>query len=135
MTKRAPLTLIAIAGALVATLAAQVDGSSFLGLGLAILAGLGLSLMLRGTALRVLAVVLTVLSIASAGWAFAVVAWLVGAGFVLSALGAAAIIWFGPTWLARSPEAARKLDDWAAMDSGVDPTDAEDEQEPTHPAG
>lgn len=121
MTGRLPVTLVAVAGALVAVLAAQATDAST-ALGLATLAGLGLGMMLAGTRLRVLAVLVVLLAIGGGVRAAANGAWIALAGFVVAGIGSAATAAWGPGWLRRSPEQAKRLDDWAAMDAGLDPT-------------
>ncbi len=134
MRGRAPATLVATAGALLATLGSQAASSPLIGPALAVLAGLALSLMLYRTALRVLGVAVTALSVAGLGWAVSLGAWLVAAGFAVSAAGLLGVVVWGPRWVRRSPAAERRLDDWSAMDAGLDPTTTGDEQRPDRAA-
>lgn len=130
LTTRGPSTLLALLGALVATLTAQASGSPLIGLGLAILAGLALSLMLYGAALRVLACLITALAVLSAGWAGQLAQWIVVAGFVVVAVAGLGVAWWGPRWQRRSKEKAVRLDTWAAIDAGEDPTAVGEQESP-----
>lgn len=125
MTGRWAVTLLALAGALTAGFSAHTAGSGVASLGWALAAGLGLSLMLRGLQLRFLGVALSALAVAAAGWAGQAGEWVSLTGMAVSALALLGMVWWGPGWVTRR-RAEHALDMWAAMDSGVDPTDEQD---------
>lgn len=123
MTGRLPTTLLAILGALLAAISAQVGASPLASMGWAIAAGVGLTLMLRGVGLRIVGVLIAVLGVTGAGWAVQAGAWVAGGGFVLCIVAAGGFIVWGPGWHARrSPRAAAPADLWKVMDEGGDPT-------------
>ena len=127
MTGRWPVTLLALAGSLVAGFSAQAAGSGVASLAWAVAAGLGLSLMLRGVWLRVLGVALTALAVASAGWAWQAGQWVALGGFVATAAALLGMAWWGPAWVARATQAGdHPVDLWKAMDDGADPTGEQD---------
>lgn len=127
MTGRWPVTLLAAAGALVAGVAAQTAASPVASLAWALLAGVGLSLMLRGVGLRIVGVLLTALATASAFWAAQAALWVSVAGFAVVALSAVGFILWGPGWAGRARrETDRPVDVWASMDQGSDPTAEQD---------
>jgi hypothetical protein len=117
------VTLLAALAGVVAGATAQAAGSPVASLAWALLAGVGLSLMLRGGGLRVLGVLLTVLATASAGWAVQARVWPSAAGFAVVALASVGITVAGPRWAGRSRAAVdRPRDLWQSMDAGEDPT-------------
>lgn len=123
MIGRGSVTLAAVVGAAVAGIAAQVVGSNVGALALAVLAGIGLSLLVQGAALRVLGIVLALLALVGAGWAVTLGLWLAAAGFAVSALGCLGMVVWGPRWVRRHrSDAERPVDYWQAMDAGDDPT-------------
>ncbi|MHA6511743.1 hypothetical protein [Tessaracoccus sp. Z1128] len=127
MTRRWPVTLLALAGALTAGFSAQAGGSAVASLAWAVAAGLGLSLMLRGVPLRVLGTSLVVLAVASAGWAGQAGQWVALVGFLVALVGLLAMAWWGPGWVARPRTAGEHpVDLWKAMDEGADPTGEQD---------
>lgn len=127
MTGRWPVTLLAVAGSLVAGFSAQAAGSGVASLAWAVAAGLGLSLMLRGVWLRILGVALTGLAVASAGWAWQAGQWVALGGFVVAAVALLGMAWWGPAWVARARQAGdHPVDLWKAMDDGADPTGEQD---------
>ena len=91
MTGRWPVTLLAVAGSLTAGFAAQAAGSGVASLAWALAAGLGLSLMVHGPWLRLLGVALTVLAVASGGWAAQAAQWVALGGFAVAAVALAAV--------------------------------------------
>lgn len=127
MTGRWPVTLLALAGVLAAGFAAQAAGNGLASLAWAVAAGLGLSLMLRGVWLRVLAVALTALTVASLGWAWQAGQWVALAGFAVATVALLGMTWRGPSWVPRSRAAGdQPVDLWKAMDDGADPTGEQD---------
>ena len=129
---RGLVTLVAAVGLAVAAIAAQAAESRVGTLALALGAGLALSLMLRGTALRILGVLLTVLAVAAAGWSAQLGQWVSLAGFMIAAVAFLGFILWGPRWIRRHrSDADRPVDLWQAMDQGDDPTD---EQSVDHPS-
>ncbi|HQD21906.1 MAG TPA: hypothetical protein PKY27_06580 [Arachnia sp.] len=137
MIGRAPVTLVAAAGAVTAGIAAQAASSPVGSLAWAAAAGIGLSLMLRGAGLRVVGVLLTVIAVMGAGWSVQAGQWVAAAGFAVAAVASLGLVLWGPRWRSdRGSGGARALDPWAAMDKGEDPTDAPtDEQDMRPPCG
>lgn len=121
---RAVVTVVALAGAAVAGIAAQAGESRVGALALALLAGIALSLMLRGSAVRILGVLLTVLAVTAAGWSAQLGEWVSFVGFVITAIASTGFVLWGPTWQKRHrSDRDRPVDFWQAMDEGDDPTD------------
>lgn len=124
MTGRLPVTLLTTAAALLAGLTAQSAGSNLASLAWVLLAGVALSLMLRGFGLRIIGILLTVVAVAAAGWAVQAGQWMPLVGFCLAAVGTLGFAWFGPGWrLRQRAERRPQADLWKAMDAGEDPTD------------
>lgn len=123
MTGRWGVTLVTAAGALVAGIAAQSAGSPLASLAWAVLAGIGLSLMLRGFGLRIVGIILAAVGIGGAGWAVQAGQWIPLTGFVVVLFGAGGYLAWGPGWRHRPrPERVAHTDLWKAMDEGEDPT-------------
>lgn len=132
---RGPVTVATAAAGLVVVLAAQAAGSPLGSVAWALLAGVGLSLMLRGFSLRIVGIALATLAVAGAGWAAVEARWIELGGFVVAAVAAAGFVVWGPGWV-RRPSAGPRAgsDPWKAMDEGIDPTDG-DEQDMRQPGG
>ena len=127
MTGRFTITALAAIGALVAGFSAQAAESNVSSLAWALAAGVGLSLMLSGAALRILAVVLAPIAAGGAVWAAQGGLWVTVAAFAVAGGAVLAMVWWGPGWAMRR-RAARSsdLDPWKAMDEGLDPTAEQD---------
>ncbi|NHB86010.1 hypothetical protein G7085_19690 [Tessaracoccus sp. HDW20] len=123
MTGRWPVTLLAVAGALIAGVAAQTAGSSLASLAWALAAGVGLSLMLRGFGLRIVGILLAGLAVAGIGWAAQSGQWTPLVGFVATLIASLGFVVWGPAWRhRRSTGREAPADLWKAMDEGYDPT-------------
>ncbi|MFT3886891.1 MAG: hypothetical protein QM713_01825 [Arachnia sp.] len=126
MIGRGPVTLAVAAGALTAGIAAQAAESPVGSLAWAAAAGIGLSLMLRGVGLRVVGVLVVLIGVGGAVWSAQSAQWVPLAGFVVCAVAAVGMVLWGPGWQARRGDAPeRRVDAWAAMDKGDDPTESE----------
>lgn len=123
MRGRGLVTVVAVIGAAVAGISAQVASSSVGALALALLAGIGASLLVRGGALRALGVVLVILATGGAVVAGTQQLWATLAGFAIASLGCLGMIAWGPNWVRQHrSDAERPVDYWQAMDAGEDPT-------------
>ena len=98
MIGRAPVTLVAAAGAVTAGIAAQAASSPVGSLAWAAATGIGLSLMLRGAGLRVVGVLLTVIAVMGAGWSVQAGQWVAAAGFAVAAVASLGLVLWGPRW-------------------------------------
>lgn len=125
---RWPVTLLAALGA-VAPLVLQASGA-VQALALATLAGVGLSLALRGAARRVLGSVVALLgaALAVAGWpdiAFVLSGVVAALAGLLMALVSGRWTQRAPAFERQSAGDATPRDMWLAMDAGDDPTEGE----------
>ena len=123
MTGRWPVTLFAVAGAMLAGIAAQVGSSPLASLAWALAAGVGLSLMLHGFGLRIVGVALTCLAVVGIGWAAQVGQWVALVGFVLVTVAGLGFTVRGPNWRHQRVRRQSAPGLWQAMDPGGDPTD------------
>ena len=124
MTGRWAFTLLTAAGALVAGLAAQSAGAPLASLAWALLAGIGLSLMLRGFGLRIVGMLLVALAVGGVVWGVQSAQWVPVAGFAVAGDAALGFVAWGPGWrLRQRREREVQVDYWKAMDEGDDPTD------------
>lgn len=124
MTGRWAVTLLTAAGVLVAGLAAQSAGAPLASLAWALLAGIGLSLMLRGFGLRIVGMLLVALAVGGVVWGVQSAQWVPVAGFAVAGVAALGFVAWGPGWrLRQRREREVQVDYWKAMDEGDDPTD------------
>ena len=119
---RLPVTLVAAGGGVIAGVAAQAGSSAVASVAWAVLAGLGLSLMLHGRSLRVVGVFLVLLSGGGIVWAATAGQWASLVGFAVAVIGSLGFVVWGPTWVRRTRVQDAPEDLWKAMDSGDDLT-------------
>lgn len=126
--------ILGLAGTALGGIAGQGADAALGAIALAVGAGIGLSLMLRGVGLRIVGILITML--ATIGGAVSVMAATAGQGLAWAALaGFLAVIGAGffllrdgPGWASVGADRpARPKDLWKQIDEGIDPTSDENE--------
>ncbi|MDF1489442.1 Trp biosynthesis-associated membrane protein [Tessaracoccus caeni] len=130
---RARTLLLGLLGAALGGFAGQTASGALGTIALAIAAGFGLSLMLRGVGLRVIGTAVALLgllgcvlsgSVATDGQLWG---WVALPGFLAVVAAGVLLFRFGPRWvLAQADRATPPKDLWKQIDEGIDPTDGED---------
>ncbi|HMR48814.1 MAG TPA: Trp biosynthesis-associated membrane protein [Arachnia sp.] len=124
--------ILGLAGAALAGFTGQSVDAALGAIALAVAAGLGLSLMLRGVGLRIVGVLVTVLATIGAGLSVASaaggqgVAWASLGGFLAVLVAGYSLLRYGPGWAALAADRpAHPKDLWKQIDEGLDPTSDE----------
>ena len=130
---RARTLLLGLVGAALGGFAGQSASEALGTIALAIAAGFGLSLMLRGIGLRVVATAVALLGLLGCVLSGSVAAdgqpwgWAALPGFLVVVSAGVVLFRFGPGWAgAPSDRPTAPKDLWKQIDEGIDPTDGED---------
>lgn len=133
---RARAVLLGLAGAALGGFVGRSASDALGMIALAIAAGFGLSLMLRGVGLRLIGIAMVLLGGLGAGLSvYAAVmeqplARAALAGFLIVVFSGVVFVRSGPTWVALAADRpAQPKDLWKQIDEGIDPT--EEEIDPT----